>query len=106
MRLTWFRAADKKTIPAFGRRGEQIREGEIAMFKKALLMLALVGTFSFGSTQDANAWIVRRVAPVRRVVARTVLPPYPIARRAIVGPVYRPVFYGPAFYGPSVYVGF
>ncbi len=79
------------------------------MFKKTLLMLALVGTFSFATAQDANAWVVvRRVAPVRRMVARTVLPPYPVARRVIAGPVYPgPVIYGPSIYaGPGVYVGF
>jgi len=73
------------------------------MFKKAMLMVALVGAFSFTTdVADANAWVrVRRFAPVRRVVARTVLPPYPIARRVIVGPVYR----APVVYGPSIYVG-
>ena len=71
------------------------------MFKKTLLMLALVGTFSFAIAADANAWvIVRRGGPLRRVVARTVLPPYPVTRRVIAGPVYR----GPMVYGPSVYV--
>ena len=79
------------------------------MFKKTLLLLALVGMFSFTAAQDANAWVVvRRVAPVRRAVARTVLPPYPVARRVIAGPVYpAPVIYGPSIYaGPGVYVGF
>jgi hypothetical protein len=79
------------------------------MFKKALLMLAVVGMFSFATPQDANGWVVvRRVAPVRRMVARTVLPPYPVARRVIAGPVYPgPVIYGPSIYaGPGVYVGF
>jgi hypothetical protein len=78
------------------------------MFKKTLLLLALVGMFSFSAAPDADAWIVRRVAPVRRVVARTVLPPYPVARRVIAGPVYpAPVIYGPSIYaGPGVYVGF
>lgn len=78
------------------------------MFKKALLMIALVGTFSIGTAADANAWVVvRRVAPVRRAVARTVLPPYPVARRVIARPVYRPVVYGPTIYAsPGVYVGF
>ena len=70
------------------------------MFKKTLLMLALVGTFSFAIAADANAWvIVRRGGPLRRVVARTVLPPYAVTRRVIAGPVYR----GPMVYGPSVY---
>jgi hypothetical protein len=83
------------------------------MFKRTLLMMALVGTFSFAVAADANAWIVRRGRPVRRVVAHTVLPPYPVARRVVAGPVYRyPVVYGSAYYGtpsiyatPSVYVG-
>lgn len=91
------------------------------MFKRTLLMLALVGTFSFAVAADANAWVVgRRIRPVRRAVARTVLPPYPVARRVIARPVYRHhVAYGPGYYagpvvyarpsiyvGPSVYVGF
>jgi hypothetical protein len=74
-------------------------------------MLALVGAFQFGTAiNDANAWVVvrRPIAPVRRVVARTVLPPYPVARRVVFGPpaFYGPAYYGPAFYGPGVYVGF
>ena len=90
------------------------------MFKKTLLMLALVGTFSFAVAADANAWVVvRRGGFMRRAVARTVLPPYPVTRRVVVGPVYRhPVFYGPSYYAnpgvyarpsiyasPSVYIG-
>ena len=72
------------------------------MLKKTLLVLAIVGAFSFAA-QDANAWIVHRRAPVRRAVARTVLPPYPIARRVVTGPVYRaPVVYAT----PGVYVGY
>ncbi len=74
------------------------------MFKKAMLMVALVGAFSFTTdVADANAWVrVRRFAPVRRVVARTVLPPYPVARRVVAGPVY---YHAPVVYGPRVYVG-
>ncbi len=90
------------------------------MFKKTLLMLALVGTFSFAVAADANAWVVvRRGGLVRRAVARTVFPPYPMTRRVIVGPVYHgPMVYGPSFYAnpgvyarpsiyasPSVYIG-
>ena len=76
------------------------------MFKKALLMLAVVGTFSFASAADANAWGVSRIRPVRRVVARTVLPPYPMARRVVAGPVYRhPVVYGPSYYAAPAYYG-
>jgi len=84
------------------------------MFKKSMLMLALVGMFAFSAAADANAWIVRHRRPVRRAVARTVFPPYPLARRVVAGPVYRrPVVYGPSYYaapsvyvGPGVYVGF
>ena len=74
------------------------------MFKKAMLVLALVGTFSLVA-QDANAWGVYRRAPIRRAVARTVLPPYPIARRVIAGPVHRVHRPYTVVYGPSVYVG-
>ena len=84
------------------------------MFKKTLLMLALVGTFSFAVAADANAWVVvRRGGLVRRAVARTMLPPYPVTRRVVVRPVYHHhVFYGPSYYAtprvyaaPSVYFG-
>lgn len=84
------------------------------MFKKSLLMLALIGIFTFSVAADANAWIIRRGRPVRRAVARTVLPPYPVARRVVAGPVYRhPVVYGPSYYAapvvyasPGIYIGF
>lgn len=80
------------------------------MLKKLMLMIALVGAFQFGTAvNDANAWVVvrRPIAPVRRVVARTVLPPYPVARRVAFGPrFYGPAVYGPTFYGPGVWVGF
>jgi hypothetical protein len=82
-------------------------------------MLLAVGAYAVSAeTADARVFY-RRVAPVRRVAARAVLPPYPVARRAVVGPVYRPVYrpiyrpiaapyYGPRVYGPgvSVVVGF
>ena len=77
------------------------------MFKKTLLVLALVGTFGIATAQDANAWIIHRRAPVRRAVARVVLPPYPIAHRVVAGPVVHPraVVYGPTIYaGPGYYV--
>ncbi len=71
------------------------------MLKRTLILLALVSCFSLVAASDANAWIVRRVAPVRRVAARAVFPPYPVARRVVPGPVYRrPVVYG----RPMVYV--
>ena len=79
------------------------------MFKRILIMSALVVGFSISATPDANAWIVRRVAPVRRVAARAVLPPYPIARRVIAGPVVyrRPIVYSaPVVYRPAVRVGY
>ncbi len=77
------------------------------MFKRALIMIALVGGFAAVDAADANAWVVRRrIAPVRRIAARAVLPSYPVARRVVVGPVYRPVIRrAPVYYGPSVYVG-
>lgn len=78
------------------------------MFKKSLLALAVVGMFTVASAQDADAWVIRRRAPVRRAVARTVLPPYPVARRVVAGPIYRaPVVYAapaPVYYGAGVYV--
>jgi hypothetical protein len=84
------------------------------MFKRILLTVLLVGSFSALSTTEANAWIVRRVAPVRRVAARAVLPPYPIARRVVAGPIYRrpiayarPVVYrAPVVLAPRVSVGY
>ncbi|MGI9429974.1 MAG: hypothetical protein ACR2NM_15035 [Bythopirellula sp.] len=84
------------------------------MLKKTLIVALLFGGFTVVSAAEANAWIVRRVAPVRRVVARTVLPPYPVARRVIARPVIRrrpvvyasPVIYpAPVVYGPTVSVG-
>ena len=88
-----------------------------------MLALGAATALSVLPAQQADAGIYyRRVAPVRRVAARAVLPPYPVARRAVVGPVYRPVvgrpvvgrpvvapYYAPRpIYSPgvSVYVGF
>lgn len=76
------------------------------MIKKAIIMLAVVVGFAVAGAPDANAWIVRRVAPVRRIVT----PPYPVARRVVAGPIVyrRPLVYGyraPVVYGPGVYVG-
>ncbi len=81
------------------------------MFKR-ILIVALVGVggcLTAASTADAGIYF-RRVAPVRRVAARAVLPPYPVARAIVPGPVYRPWvgYYGatyyasPMVYGPSV----
>jgi len=85
------------------------------MVKRILLTAAVAVSGLLVTTPKADAAIVYgRVAPVRRVAARVVLPPYPVARRAVVGPVYRPyaypgygygpVMYGPGFYGPGVAV--
>ncbi len=75
------------------------------MYKKIIIMLAVVAGLAVADAPAANAWGYRRIAPVRRVLA----PPYPVARRVIAGPVYRrPVVYGyraPVVYGPGVYVG-
>ena len=69
------------------------------MLKRFVIMLALVGGFSMTGVSEADAWVVRRVAPVRRA-ARVALPPYPVARRVIAGPIYRrPFVYG----GPVIY---
>jgi hypothetical protein len=85
--------------------------------KRMLVIVAVLGGFAVAGTPSADAAIYyRRIAPVRRVAARAVLPPYPVARRAVVGPVYRPYvrpyggvyrpgFYGPGFYGPGISVG-
>ncbi len=78
------------------------------MFKRTLIMFALVGGFAAADAADADAWVVRRrIAPVRRIAARAVLPHYPVARRVVVArPVYRPVIVRPApvYYAPRVYV--
>lgn len=88
------------------------------MIKRMMIVMLLVGGFTAVSAAEANAWVVRRVAPVRRIAARAVLPPYPIARRVVRRPfvrrpfVRRPVVYAhpvvyaaPVVYGPSVSVG-
>jgi len=91
------------------------------MFKRIMIVMLLVGGFTVASATEANAWIVRRVAPVRRA-ARVVLPPYPVARTVVRGPVIRrrvyarpvvyaapaPVVYAapaPLVYRPRVHVG-
>lgn len=89
------------------------------MLKRMLIVVLLVGGFSVVSAAEANAWIVRRVAPVRRVVARRVVArpiiAGPIVRRPVVyaSPVVysrpvvyaRPVYAAPVVYGPRVSVG-
>jgi len=81
------------------------------MFKRIVILVALVGGFGFFQASEANAWVVvrRRIAPVRRLAARAVLPPYPVARRVRYGPVLRrPVIYArPSIYvGPMMYYGY
>lgn len=78
------------------------------MFKRVIILLAVVAGLAVADSSVANAWgYYRPIAPVRRVIA----PPYPVARRVVVpGPVIyrRPVVYGygaPVVYGPGVYVG-
>lgn len=87
------------------------------MLKRILMVALLVGGFSMVSASEANAWIVRRVAPVRRVVAsRVVARPF-VGRRVVYSSpvvyaappvVYaRPVVYAapaPVVYGPAVSV--
>jgi hypothetical protein len=78
----------------------------MSTIKRTLLGLAVLGGSFATLAPQADAGIVFRRAPVRRVAARAVLPPYPVARRAVVGPVYRPIRpWGPGFYGPGISVG-
>jgi hypothetical protein len=84
------------------------------MIKRILLIAVVVAGGFIVAAPQADAGIVfGRVAPVRRVAARTVLPPYPVAR-AVAGPVYRPYVYpayrpmiyrpAPVIYGPGITV--
>jgi hypothetical protein len=73
--------------------------------KRLALAALLVAGFAATAPQADAGVFVRRWRPVRRGVARVVLPPYPVARRAAFGPVYRRPIYGPGFYGPGVVVG-
>ena len=88
------------------------------MMKRTLLLMALMTGCWLTAAPQADAGIFVRRAPVRRIAARAVLPPYPLARRAVVGPVYRPYYrpyyssfgyggygYGGYGYGPGVSVG-
>ena len=74
------------------------------MLKRILIVALFVAGFSAISATEANAWIVRRVAPVRRIAARAVLPPYPVARYAAARPVVvaRPVVYAQPVVRPVV----
>jgi hypothetical protein len=79
------------------------------MIKRIFLTAAVAVSGLMVSAPNADAGIViGRVAPVRRVAYRAVLPPYPVARRAVVGPIYRPYVYPayrPAIYGSPVIYG-
>jgi hypothetical protein len=86
------------------------------MFKRMLLIAVVAAAGLIVSAPEADAGIVvRRVAPIRRAAARVALPPYPVARRAAVGPIYTPYAYpayrpmiyrtpAPVFYAPGVSV--
>lgn len=86
-------------------------KGKQFMFKRILLVAALAMTGLCMGTEKADAGIYfRPVAPVRRVAARTVLPPYPVARRVVPGPMlYQPYvtpIYGPVLYGSPAPYGY
>lgn len=75
------------------------------MLKRILLVVAVVAGTTLAVSPQADAGVfVRRVAPVRRVV----YPPYPVARHAVVAPVYAPRVYSaarPVVYGSRGYYG-
>lgn len=82
------------------------------MSKRILLgLLIAVGGLLAAPKADAAVY-VRGFAPVRRVAARAVLPPYPLARRAVVGPVvgypvgYPAIYGSPVVYGPGIVAGY
>ena len=73
---------------------------------KRIFMVAVLGFAGCLVTAErSDAGIFFR--PVRRVAARAVLPPYPVARAVLPPyPVARSVYYGPAYtpvYGPVIY---
>ena len=74
------------------------------MIKKiCMLAVVAVGLTAVGAS-TADAYVVRRFAPVRRAV----LPPYPVARRVVAGPVVRPVYrpvVAAPYYAAPVYWG-
>ena len=107
--------------PGEPRRGKPRGRTSINKLEEAKAMIKrvfIVATLLFGgltaTASQADAGIVLgRVAPVRRVAARAALPPYPVTRRVVAGPIYRPAvvrpiyrapaYIGPAIYGPAVY---
>ena len=87
---------------------------------KRILLTAVVGVAgSMMAVQKSDAGIFFRPAPLRRVVARTVLPPYPVARtvlppypvarhvvaRPLYTPYVGPVYGAPVIYSPPVVYG-
>lgn len=76
----------------------------MSSFKKLLAAGAVALTVGAVASATSDAAIFYR-GPVRRVAARAVLPPYPVARRAAFGPVYRPYAYRGGFYGGYGYGG-
>jgi hypothetical protein len=95
------------------------------MIKRILLVAVLGVAGSVVAAEKSDAGIIFRGGPVRRVAARAVLPPYPVARtvlppypvaravlppnpvaRSVVaGPVYGPVYGAPVVYGTPVAYG-
>ena len=71
---------------------------------KRVFMIAALAVAGFCGTNSADAGIYfRRVAPVRRVAARAILPPYPVARAVIGGPVINPWVGYPGYYSAGYY---
>ena len=82
-------------------------EPDMSAVKRTLLVAALLCGATVAAAPQAQAGPFRLA---RRTAARVVLPPYPLARRAVFGPVYRPYRpfyggYGPGFYRPGISVG-
>ena len=74
------------------------------MVKKLIIMIAVVAGLAIADAPTANAWIYRRVAPVRRNCGTSVSNcPRVVARPAVI--YRRPIYRAPVFYGPGVFVG-
>lgn len=82
------------------------------MFKRVVVLIAVTAGLALSSSSADAGIFFRRVAPVRRVAARAVLPPYPVARRVayrrayypVVRPVVRRAYRAPVVFGPGVSV--
>jgi hypothetical protein len=61
----------------------------IAMFA-VLGVVCVAGSLTAAKSSEAGVFF-RPIAPVRRA-ARVALPPYPVARRVVAAPLYRPVY--------------